>query len=71
MGTVFSINLSVWWQIADVGFGCFREEPKLLGTTENALGLREVCAAKGWDLIVTSDKEGPNSVFQKEIETAE
>lgn len=48
-----------------------REQPKLLGTVENALGLRELCKVKGWDLIVTSDKEGPNSVFHKEIETAE
>ncbi len=40
-----------------------KEQPKLLGTVENALGLGEFCKDKGWDLIVTSDKEGPNSTF--------
>lgn len=44
-----------------------QEEPRLLGTTENCLGLREYCKKNGHELIVTSDKEGPNSVFQKEV----
>ena len=48
-----------------------KEQPKLLGTVENALGLREFCKEKGWDLVVTADKEGPDSAFAKEIETAE
>lgn len=48
-----------------------REQPRLLGTTENALGLRPFCKERGWELVVTSDKEGPDSVFEKEIETAE
>ena len=48
-----------------------RQQPKLLGTVENALGLREFCKEKGWDLVVTADKEGPDSAFAKEIETAE
>lgn len=47
------------------------QEPKLLGTTENALGLRPYCEKHGYELIVTSDKEGPNSVFQKNIVDAE
>jgi formate dehydrogenase len=48
-----------------------RQQHKLRGTVENALGLREFCDKKGWDLVVTADKEGPDSAFAKEIETAE
>ncbi|KZV81611.1 NAD-dependent formate dehydrogenase [Exidia glandulosa HHB12029] len=48
-----------------------REEPRLLGTTENRLGIEQWLKDQGHELIVSSDKEGPNSVFQKEIETAD
>ncbi|KAL8291239.1 hypothetical protein RQP46_002217 [Phenoliferia psychrophenolica] len=47
------------------------EQPKLLGTTENALGLVPFCKAKGWELVVTSSKEGPDSDFQKHIVDAD
>lgn len=46
------------------------EEPKLLGTVENKLGIADWLKERGHELIVTSDKEGPNSVFQKELPTA-
>jgi len=46
------------------------EEPKLLGTVENKLGIADWLKEQGHELIVTSDKEGPNSVFQKELPTA-
>lgn len=48
-----------------------RQQPKLLGTTENALGLRDYCKEKGIEYVVTDDKEGPNSEFQKHIVDAE
>ncbi|GAA5918290.1 hypothetical protein JCM6882_006320 [Rhodosporidiobolus microsporus] len=48
-----------------------RDQPLLLGTTENALGLREFAKKRGLDVVVTSDKEGPNSAFQKEIVDAD
>lgn len=51
--------------------GCLEQQPRLLGTTENALGLQDLCKERGWDLVVTSDKEGPNSKFQKEVVDAE
>ncbi|KAJ1304320.1 hypothetical protein OPQ81_005480 [Rhizoctonia solani] len=47
------------------------EEPRLLGTTENKLGIAEWLKERGHELIVTSDKEGPDSVFQKELPEAE
>jgi len=47
------------------------EQPKLLGTTENALGLKDWAKEKGFEFIVTSDKEGPNSEFQKHIVDAD
>ncbi|GAA6064167.1 hypothetical protein JCM10212_002989 [Sporobolomyces blumeae] len=47
------------------------EQPKLLGTTENALGLRDWAKAKGIEFVVTSDKEGPNSDFQKHVVDAD
>lgn len=43
------------------------QQPKLLGTVENALGLIPYCKEKGWELVVTDDKEGPNSVAQKNL----
>lgn len=55
----------------DIVFFPLSEEPKLLGTTENALGLRPYCEANGHELIVTSDKEGADSLFQKHIVDAE
>jgi len=48
-----------------------KEEPRLLGTVENELGLRKWLESKGHEYIVTDDKEGPNSVFQKHISDAE
>ncbi|TFK50947.1 NAD-dependent formate dehydrogenase [Heliocybe sulcata] len=47
------------------------QEPRLLGTTENKLGLSEWLKSQGHEYVVSSDKEGPNSVFQKEIKDAE
>lgn len=48
-----------------------KQEPRLLGTTENELGLRKWLEDQGHTLITTSDKEGPNSVFEKELPNAE
>ncbi|TBU33860.1 NAD-dependent formate dehydrogenase [Dichomitus squalens] len=47
------------------------QEPRLLGTIENQLGLREWLEGQGHEFIVTDDKEGPESVFQKNIVDAE
>ncbi|KAI0703375.1 NAD-dependent formate dehydrogenase [Cerioporus squamosus] len=47
------------------------QEPRLLGTIENQLGIREWLESKGHEFVVTDDKEGPNSVFQKNIVDAE
>ncbi|KAG9309801.1 hypothetical protein JVU11DRAFT_10177 [Chiua virens] len=46
-------------------------EPRLLGTIENQLGLRPWLQSLGHEYIVTDDKEGPNSEFQKHIKDAE
>ncbi|KAH9858767.1 NAD-dependent formate dehydrogenase, partial [Lenzites betulinus] len=47
------------------------EEPRLLGTIENQLGIRSWVEELGHEFIVTDDKEGPDSVFQKNIVDAE
>ncbi|KAJ7076335.1 NAD-dependent formate dehydrogenase, partial [Mycena belliarum] len=48
------------------------EEPRLLGTTENRLGIEEWLKSQGHELfVVSSDKEGPDSFFQKHIVDAE
>jgi len=47
------------------------EEPKLLGTIENQLGIRPWLESQGHEFIVSDDKEGPNSVFQKHIVDAD
>ncbi|EGO04167.1 hypothetical protein SERLA73DRAFT_128280 [Serpula lacrymans var. lacrymans S7.3] len=46
-------------------------EPRLLGTVENQLGLRPWLQSLGHELIVSDDKEGPSSDFQKHIADAE
>ncbi|KAF8638080.1 hypothetical protein AX16_010712 [Volvariella volvacea WC 439] len=67
------------------GYQAAREEPRLLGTTENELGLRQWLTSLGHEFIGgcrfnlsvnrelnrAYDKEGPDSVFQKHIVDAE
>ncbi|GJE88600.1 NAD-dependent formate dehydrogenase [Phanerochaete sordida] len=48
-----------------------RQEPRLLGTTENQLGIREWLESQGHEYIVSEDKEGPDSAFQKHLADAE
>ena len=43
----------------------------LLGSVSGELGLREYVESLGHTLIVTSDKDGPNSVFERELPDAE
>ncbi|EOQ99987.1 putative formate dehydrogenase [Wallemia ichthyophaga EXF-994] len=47
-----------------------KEQPKLLGTIENKLGIKDWLESQGHEYIVTDDKEGPNSEFQKHIKDA-
>ncbi|KAL4248178.1 Formate dehydrogenase [Abortiporus biennis] len=44
-----------------------KQEPRLLGTVENELGLRSWLESQGHEYLVTDDKEGPSSVFQKNL----
>lgn len=44
---------------------------ELLGSISGALGLRTFLENLGHTLIVTSDKDGPNSLFEKELEDAD
>jgi formate dehydrogenase len=44
---------------------------ELLGSVSGALGLREFLKAGGHTLTVTSDKDGPDSVFERELPNAE
>ncbi|KAK3056044.1 formate dehydrogenase (NAD+) [Extremus antarcticus] len=48
-----------------------KDEPKLLGTTENELGIRKWLEDQGHTLVTTSDKEGENSKFDQELVDAE
>jgi len=47
------------------------QEPQLLGTTENELGIRKWLEDQGHELVTTSDKEGENSEFDKHLVDAE
>jgi len=47
------------------------EEPRLLGTMENKLGMADWLKERGHTFVVTDDKEGPDSDFQKEIVDAD
>ncbi|MDP9230927.1 MAG: NAD-dependent formate dehydrogenase [Bacteroidota bacterium] len=44
---------------------------QLLGSVSGALGLRKFLEGLGHELIVTSDKDGEDSVFEKELHDAE
>ncbi|KAI0081349.1 NAD-dependent formate dehydrogenase [Panus rudis PR-1116 ss-1] len=48
-----------------------QQEPRLLGTVENQLGIRQWLESQGHEFIVSDDKEGPDSDFQKHIVDAE
>jgi len=48
-----------------------KEEPRLLGTTENELGIRKWLEDQGHELVTTSDKEGEGSMFDKHLVDAE
>ena len=44
---------------------------ELLGCVSGELGLRPFLEANGHELVVTSDKDGPDSVFERELADAE
>src|SRR6202049_4870547 len=44
---------------------------ELLGSVSGALGLRKFLEGLGHELVVTSDKEGENSVFERELADAD
>ena len=44
---------------------------ELLGCVSGELGLRKYLESQGHKLVVTSDKDGPNSVFERELADAE
>jgi formate dehydrogenase len=44
---------------------------ELVGCVSGELGLREFLESAGHELIVTSDKEGPDSVFERELPRAD
>jgi len=48
-----------------------KEQPKLLGTIENQLGIRKWLEDQGHTYVVTDDKEGANSQFDKELVDAD
>ncbi len=44
---------------------------ELVGCVSGELGLREFLEQRGHELIVTSDKDGPDSVFERELPSAD
>lgn len=44
---------------------------QLLGSVSGELGLRKFLESQGHEFIVTSDKDGPNSVFERELPDAD
>jgi formate dehydrogenase len=44
---------------------------ELLGSVSGELGLREFVESRGHRLVVTTDKDGPDSVFERELPEAE
>ncbi|KAL2785691.1 hypothetical protein BJX66DRAFT_314368 [Aspergillus keveii] len=48
-----------------------RQQPGLLGTTENELGIRKWLEDQGHTVVTTSDKDSEDSVFDRELVDAE
>ncbi|CAK9441202.1 uncharacterized protein LODBEIA_P50710 [Lodderomyces beijingensis] len=48
-----------------------KEQAKLLGTVENELGIRKFIEDHGYELIATTDKDRPDSTFDKYLPRAE
>ncbi|KAL4793534.1 hypothetical protein BDV19DRAFT_366626 [Aspergillus venezuelensis] len=48
-----------------------RDQPGLLGTTENELGIRKWLEDQGHTVVTTSDKDSEDSTFDKELVDAE
>ncbi|OJJ04630.1 hypothetical protein ASPVEDRAFT_31079 [Aspergillus versicolor CBS 583.65] len=48
-----------------------KDQPGLLGTTENELGIRKWLEDQGHSVVTTSDKDSENSTFDKELVDAE
>nr|WEQ62891.1 NAD-dependent formate dehydrogenase [Phanerochaete sordida] len=48
-----------------------KQEPRLLGTVENELGLRTWLESQGHEYLVSDDKEGANSFLHKNIHDAD
>lgn len=48
-----------------------KQQPALLGTTENELGIRKWLEDQGHTLVTTSDKDRPGSKFDQELVDAE
>ena len=44
---------------------------ELVGSVSGELGLREFLEQRGHELVVTSDKDGPDSVFERELPDAD
>ncbi len=55
----------------DVSRSHARDQPGLLGTTENELGIRKWLEDQGHTVVTTSDKDSENSTFDKELVDAE
>jgi formate dehydrogenase len=47
------------------------EPGELLGCVSSELGLRRYLEQRGHELVVTADKDGPDSVFERELPNAE
>ena len=58
-------------QIAPTPKGIDFKPGELLGCVSGALGLRKYLESQGHELVVTSDKDGPQSVFERELPDAE
>jgi formate dehydrogenase len=58
-------------QAAPTPEGLGFEPGELVGSVSGELGLREFLEGRGHELTVTADKEGPDSVFERELPGAE
>lgn len=63
--------LTLYAFLSEQGGEHAKEQPDLVGAVENELGLRQWIEEKGHQVVTTHDKEGEDSMFEKELVDAE
>ncbi len=65
--TLYNTNICINYFHIHIGGEAAKRQPKILGAKENALGLKSYLEGLGHTVVVTSDKDTPNSEADKHL----